>query len=326
MKFKIFGVWEQIYKKVILLFVILFTFFSIYWYHQQEVKPDTFVISTIYALILFFIGIYVNYMENKISEKFYIIKEYYVNLLKVKGLLKGITSKSYSDTETLSSIISFKIFGGREFDSRYIEEKGFKFNYKELEIEDIFIKKREDLLSKFETSIIEYAKENSLSQKYLSINIDSIFIDVETWCEEHYNLKDNEIEKMKNFIYGIYDEYETELSEIKLLIDEITKLYNSYKEKVNDNINLIKRVYGERLENEIYKEEKLELELALVKNTMKEIKDDILNTIEEIKDDIRVCIDQNEESIKSNINLLYDKLDSIEYSFSTEPNFMNDIK
>lgn len=319
MDFKIFSIWEKIYKKIMLLFVIIITFICIYWYQQQETAPDTFIISTLYALILFFIGMYVSYMENKISERFYIIKEYYLNLLKVKGLLKGITSKGYSDTEMLTSILGFQIMGCRKCGGKYIEEKGFNFNYKELEIEDKFIKKRDDLLSKFKTRIIEYAKENSLSQKYLNINIDSIFINVEYWCEEHYNLQDNEIEKMKDFIYGLYEEYETELSEIKLLIIKITQLYNSYKEKVDYNINLIKRVYGERLENEIYKEEKMEQELMLIKNTMEEIKNDIKNNIEEINEDIITSINQNEQSINENINSLYNKLDSIKCNIETKP-------
>lgn len=325
MKFEIFGIWERIYKKTILFFVIGITYLTIYWYHKQEIKLDTFIISTIYALILFFIGLYINYMENKVNGKFYVRKEYYLNLLKVRGLLKSIQLTNYSDTEALNLILFFNVVRSRECDRKFIEEKGFKFSHKELEVEDIFIKKRDNLLIEFKTSIMDYASNNSIYQKHLNLNIDSVFIDVETWCEEHYNLQGNEIEEMKNFIYGLYDKYETELSEIKLLIAKIIKLYNSCKEKVDDNINLIERIYGERLENEIYKEEKLERELVLIKNNMEEIKDNILNNMEEIKCDIQLYINQNEESINSNINSLYDELDSIKYNVVTEPNFMNDI-
>lgn len=88
MRFYIFTIWEIIYKKVITVLVAGTTIWSVYWYLNLKDKSDTFVVSTVYALFLFIIGIYINTMDKKVNDKFYDREEYYLSLIKLNSVFK----------------------------------------------------------------------------------------------------------------------------------------------------------------------------------------------------------------------------------------------
>ncbi len=88
MRFYIFTIWEIIYKKVITVLVAGITIWSVYWYLNLKDKSDTFVVSTVYALFLFIIGIYINTMDKKVNDKFYDREEYYLSLIKLNSVFK----------------------------------------------------------------------------------------------------------------------------------------------------------------------------------------------------------------------------------------------
>lgn len=112
-KFDIIKIWERVYKKIVILLVVGITIWSVNWYLNLNDKSDTFIVSTLYALFLFGMGIYLNYMENKIDEKFYERKDYYLVLLRLKAMFNTMNLENYSDEDVFSAIISFKTFTGR---------------------------------------------------------------------------------------------------------------------------------------------------------------------------------------------------------------------
>jgi len=169
MRFYIFTIWEIIYKKVITVLVAGITIWSVYWYLNLKDKSDTFVVSTVYALFLFIIGIYINTIDKKINDKFYDRKEYYLSLIKLNSVFKTFDLENYSDDNILQSIINFQGFTSRSSELKkyppYIPIKGFKFKDEELNVENEFIEKRRSLITTLHKNIMDYIDNNSIEKK-----------------------------------------------------------------------------------------------------------------------------------------------------------------
>lgn len=115
MKFRILSFQEKNYKSVITLFVILLTVLSLYFFINSGEDVQSllgFVISIIYALALFLIGIYINSVTAKIENRFLTMKTVYheLSLLRAcwKHAQKDLLFSDYFKTST--NIISIKVF------------------------------------------------------------------------------------------------------------------------------------------------------------------------------------------------------------------------
>ncbi len=279
MKFYIFTIWERFYKKIIVLLILAITYWCFMWYLGLEDKSNVFVISILYALFLFTLGIYINYMENIIDGKFYERKDYYINLSRLKAIFENMNLKNCSDKDMFLNIIHLKTFTSRnegmENIPPHVKEKGFKYNYKELEIEDNFINKRSELIERLNSNILEYIEENQIEKKYNYPHVSDIFFDVKEWCNNSCTLKKDEIENMESHIYNVFSEMQSEIDELKLLKQKVKRKYLFYKKRIEWNFSMIENKYGKRLEYEFYKEDKYFNELIKIKLLIKEANENL---------------------------------------------------
>lgn len=316
MEFNIIRTWELLYKKIIFILIILISILSMCWYFTSAdtQKSDTaYIVSILYALFLFIIGIYDNYMKNKIDEKFYERKAYYLNLLKLKKLFNTMNFEGCSDEDIFNSIIWFKGFTSRPDDMKniqpYISQQGFKFNDKELTIEDEFIENRQKLIEKLNKEIMKYIKKNSISKKCPYPKVDKVYFSVEEWCVKYTNLTDKDLESMEDYIYKLFSKLQKELDEFEIIMQKVLKQYKSYKIKVEWNIKTIEDIYGPKLKYEFLQEDRFINEIRPIKQLIEDIQrkmcsnDDLLDSISEVKDDIL--------SVHEQIKLLENNLEEI---------------
>ncbi|MGK0467249.1 hypothetical protein [Clostridium sp.] len=316
MNFDIIDIWERLYKKVIILSVIVITILSVNWYLNLKDKSDTFIISTLYALFLFGIGIYMNYKGNKINKKFYDRKDYYLILSRLKSVFKTMNLENYSDEDVFRAIISFKTFTSRTNGMKdvqaYVPEQGFKFKHKELNLEDDFIERRNTLLEKLRINIIDYIDKKSINKKYTYPQINNIYFEAREWCSEYCNLNRDELENMETYIYDLFSELQNEMDELECLMGKITKLYSSYREKVEWNMKTIECIYGKRLEYEFYKEDKYINEIRALRDIVENVNNNMCsnNEYEELSSNI--------SELRQDIISLYEKIEYVEDNLTIE--------
>ncbi|MBU3159511.1 hypothetical protein KPL37_07045 [Clostridium frigoris] len=316
MKFNVFNIWEKIYKKVIIVIVIGITFCSVDWYLNLRDKSDTFIISTLYALFLFALGIYMNYMGNEIQEKFYDKKDCYLVLSRLKAIFKNMNLENYSEEDVKMNIISFKVFTSRTDGmgkvKPYVPEKGFKFKNRELDIEDEFTQKYSCLLNKLNSSIMNYISEKSITTKVNYPHINNILFVAKEWCCKYCELNKDEQENMEAYILQLYSELQNEINELELLMKKIIKLYRSYRKKIDLNIKAIERIYGKKLEYEFYKEDKYINQIREVRDIVEHINDKIPSNDEYDE------LSNNISEVRQDILSIYEKIESVEDNLTSE--------
>lgn len=300
MKFNIFNTWECIYKKIIYLLIVLVSVLSIVWYFNSAdiKKSDTaYIISILYALFLFLIGVYNNYMQDKIEEKFFERKNYYLNLLNLKDLFNTIDFENCSDKDIYSFIIAFKTFTGRTNSLKnthpYISEQGFRFNNKELILEDDFISMRKMLIEKLNIEISKYIDENSIDIKCPYPNINDLCFNVEEWCTEYTYLIGNELKNMQDYIYKLFSDFQKEQDNLEIATQKILNKYKCYKLHINWNIKKIECTYGQKIKFEFLQQEQFVYEIRHIRQMLEDIQSNMCHntylsdTIIEVKYDIQ---------------------------------------
>lgn len=324
MNFRIFKIWEIIYKKVIITLIGVFTIWGIDWYLNLNDKSDTFIISTLYALFLFLIGIYINYMEDKIDDKFYERKDYYLVLLRLKDIFNSMSLDKCLEKDVIRAIISFKVFTNRADGMKdkgiqpYIPEKGFKFKYNELNIEDKFIRKRNNLLDRLNNNVMDYINKNSIATTVPYPHIDNLDFNIKEWCSKYCKLGDDKLKNMETYVYGLFSEFQDDMDELHLLMQKITKLYCFYRKKVALNIKRIENTYGKRLEYEFYKENQYVYEISSIRDIVQQIHDTMCSNDEneELSNDIT--------ELREDISSLYERIESLEDNLINEIDMAKD--
>jgi|LGOV01.1.fsa_nt_gb hypothetical protein len=279
MNFNIIKNWEKLYKIFLFISVLIITILAWYWYLSQNDKTDTFIVSLLYALYLFGVGIYVNYMKNKIDEKYYERKDYYLILGSLEAMFKTMKLVNYTDEEVFVAVIWFQTFTSRTDVTKdkqaFIPEKGYNFNLKELVVEDEFLEKRNIILENINTKIKDYIDQNSIIKKGYYPNICKLQFEVGGWCCEYFELDKEELERMESFIYDLFSQLQNKMDELEYLMKKIVKFYNSYEKKVKSNIKSIEGIYGSRLEYESLKENQFTNETSQLSNAIERIENDI---------------------------------------------------
>lgn len=320
MNFNVFSFWEKYYKRIMRIIVILITFGSIFLYFYFNKDSDiAFIISIVYALILFDIGIYSNYMDNIINNRYFIRKRTYLNLKKLKSVLKSINLSSQNDNEILQLIISFKTFTSRGEGMSsvppYIKEDGFKFNFKKLIIEDKFIDQQTNLTAKLNKELSTYIEETSIDQKYPYINIKSVFFNPSELHKKYDYLSKTDLINIQNFISELYIKYKNEINGFKKTMNRIVHLYSKCYKKVNDNIKRIEDTYGNKLHNELSKEDDYNYDISCITTLIDNLSKTVY-TYENAQKDIA--------DIKNSFISISEKLNNIEANLTDEINSIND--
>lgn len=320
MNFNVFSFWEKHYKRIMRIIVILITFGSIFLYFYFNKDADiAFIISIVYALILFDIGIYSNYMDNIINNRYFIRKKTYLNLKKLKSVLKSINLSSQDDNKLLLLVISFKTFTSRGKGMSnappYIKEDGFKFNFKKLVIEDKFITQRNNLTTKLNKELSTYIEEMSIEQKYPYINIISVFFDQTEWYKKYDYLSETDLINIQNFISNLYIKYKNEINELKKTMNRVVHLYSKCYKKANDNIKRIEDTYGNKLHNELSKEDDYNYDI----NHITTLIDNLSKTVYTYED-----AQEHIDDINNSFISIAQKLNDIEANLTDEINSIND--
>lgn len=233
-------------------------------------------------------------MENKIDEKFYERKKYYLNLLKLKDVFNNMRFENYSEKDILESIMWFKEFTGRTDNLKniqpYITQKGFKFNNKELSIEDEFITSRSILIDELNKRIIKYIDKNSLGKKYPYPRIEQVYFSVEEWCDKYITSTGKELKDMEDYIYKLFLELQKEMDRFEIIMKKVSKKYKKYKLQVEWNIKTIENTYGAKLKYEFSQEDRFINEIRINRELIEEMsrsmctEDNLLDVISEIKE------------------------------------------
>ncbi len=324
MEFNIINTWELIYKRIIFIFILLISILSICWYFKSvdTQKSDTaYIVSILYALFLFLIGIYDSYMKNKIDEKFYERRNYYLNLLKIKDLFNTINFENYSDEEVFEAIIWFKGFTSRADGMQnvqpYILQQGFKFDDEELTIEDEFIVSRQKLIEKLNNGIMQYIDKNSISKKCPYPKLDKVYFSVEEWCIKYTNLNGRGLKNMEDHIYRLFLESQKELDEFEIIMQKVLETYKSYKKKVEWNTKTIENTYGPKLKYEFLQEDRLVNEIKSIRILIEGIQmnmcsnGDLSEFISEVKGDIQSVYERVllfENNLGDEIHIIKDEI------------------
>lgn len=285
MKFKVFSIYEIIYKAIVYFIVISITVASIYYYFSLNDKSDTFIAATLYAMFLFVVGLYLSYMDKKVSDKIYDRRSTYVNLRRVEDLFCSDTLDFSKSQNAKMTIIAFKVLSGRceassdssdevkrkavfqtaSLDSLtapnlqyqdqnnakhyYINEDGFVFTKKIIKIEKEYMDLESELQRKITDSINEYIKTNNIKLKILSFNEMDLFdTNYDEWCDKYIDEAEEQKEFTKDFIYKKIESLRVELDLLEVKKRNVEKYYNKCYKKTNWNIKKLEAIYGNRLQ------------------------------------------------------------------------------
>lgn len=155
MKFTIFKWWESWIKLFIYALILIATAGLItgYYFIKDDGGMIAFVVSILYALVLFIVNIPINKIDRYTSEKIYERERFYLTLERLRDVTNSTIQKADENdlTELITHIIAFQVFTGRTenmIEQRlqgkkvpvYIKEKGFTYSSKMQELEMVILK------------------------------------------------------------------------------------------------------------------------------------------------------------------------------------------
>lgn len=281
MNFKVFGLHEKIYKFLVYGIVIISTISCIYYYIKTVNKSDTFIISIVYALLLFIVGIYITTMQNKVQNSFYRRKDQYHVMKKLNALFLTTDTNSCSDDDLRSFIIFHKGFTGRTHDGYkdkenpiYIDPDCFNYKNSFIILENKFIENQSVILHILNVKTNEYIDGNHLNKKVPYILISKVieFLeDTSGWCEKNLELTTLQLEDFIEYIDKILEGSNKIIKEFKITISNLNKKHLKYSKKIKSIINKIENIYGERLFNEINKNDTIAHKFGVLEDLIKEV-------------------------------------------------------
>ena len=118
MKFTIFTWWEKWLKRI--LYVVTFALtgylFDFYFKITDENGSLAFIISTLYALFLFFVQLPINYIDRYTAAKLYERERYFLTLMRLREVTNSTIKKISLDNlkESIDIVIWFQYFTGRD--------------------------------------------------------------------------------------------------------------------------------------------------------------------------------------------------------------------
>ncbi|MGG0464551.1 hypothetical protein [Priestia aryabhattai] len=311
MKFKIFTFHELRYKIFAYSLAFIITIASILAYLNLPKDADTslasFVLSVVYALVLFVIGLYINNMSSSEKNMFYKKKEQYKGL---KRLLEIYEIKPYKENEDelFWFITNLEAFTTKTSPTAkpYLSFDGYSYSQKYLKLKEEYasqIKYVSDLLNK---EVNDYIATNKLKKevRYLTVNIFdriAIFNDTNSWISEHLDLSEEEINEFTRFLNNLPREQKNTFRKMEKISNRLKKEKDKGHKKCKKNIRRIEEMYGDMLF------ESLEEENVLVSNFIT-----IQRLIEELKEELLTesYFESNMDSFSDKLEMISDRIDS----------------
>lgn len=266
MKFNIFSIYEKIYKVLIYFIVGVVTVGDVFYYFSLNDKSDTFIVSILYAMFLFVVGLHLSYMDKKIGDKIYNRRNTYVNLLKVQQLLSIADRSSSNPSRFYNTILLFQLLSGRteqdpskeekinsvnpnlQFQDKkplYIEENGFVFLDKINKVEREYTDLKSRLNEKFNKAVSSYFEKNNIKLDIIHFYEDNfLYKNYDEWCDEHIQEDYETKEKVKEYIYKVIESLKNELNILETKENNVKKYYYKCLKKTNQNIKKLESNYG----------------------------------------------------------------------------------
>lgn len=208
------------------------TAFSVFFYFKHSNNSDvTFILSIVYALFLFVIGLYINERTAKIQNDFFIRKEQYLNLNQLSGML-SLNDNTRQDL--FEYLITAKALTGRSsknFKGPIIMKmNGINFSKRYLTKEESYLSINKSIAELIRCEVDSYIKNKELKPRVLHTHIHNIdeFIDTSRkWSDNYLKLND---EESLEFI-----------SHIESIKKQNSKLFRKYYKNANILINIVQR-------------------------------------------------------------------------------------
>ncbi len=311
MKFKVFGLFEKLYKWIASISVVLITGGCIVYYMMLkessatvskeskslliEFQDSSFFIGVIYALSLFVVGLYLNSMSSKVQNLYYRRKEQYINL---KRLSQVVQSDNESNADVVSKIMLHRGFTGRLGEEKrrpYVIEDGYKYTPKYLKLEDDLLSIRSNLVELVNLKINKYIDCYSLKKRHLNVfihDLDECLVNIEDWIDKHLEVNEVKRKALSDYIQKLVNS-NSDIKRHNRNKRKFKRIYDKSDKKVRDIALRIEKVYGARLHNDIKFEDNLTISLNALEDLIKRLENKTLSD----EDILNILGDQSSEVI-----------------------------
>ncbi|SFM42212.1 hypothetical protein SAMN03159341_13226 [Paenibacillus sp. 1_12] len=346
MKYKVFGFHERLHKWLASMSVVFITIGCVVYYlllkkynttdqEKINIKPSkgsffehfliefqdsSFILSVVYALFLFMVGLYLTSMSSKVQNLYYRRKEQYKNLKRLNEVLSVEKMNDLSDRGIRSVIITHQGFTGRISDQKqrpYIQQDGFRYTAKYLKLEESILLEQGSLVEVFNLKLNKYIDCYGLSKKNLNVfitELDTFLYEIDSWVENRLELTEVQLISFKRFINKIVLAYSKRIRNYTKSKVKLMKIMLRSQRKNKVIISRIEEVYGARLHNDIIFEDNLTQNLYVLENLIKAIDNKIL-TYDDLQE---LFSEQNSELleiIESINSRIYEMKEMIEDGF-----------
>lgn len=268
MEFRVLTFQEKYYKWIIAFLTLIVTIASIVGYihtsntDDERVDAIAFLISILYALILFAFGIYLSAMNTRIEEKFFAKRKCYIEICKLYVLFHTYHDKVINYENTRSFIINHKILTARaegmEPKDACIKSDCYSLKQTYLKCEQSFEQVYNHLMRNFRTAVSEYADKQNLKSTVRCPQIsdlDKFILESSGWLRENYVVTEDQTDEFQIFIENLFKHtkrvrFQLWLNKIALahLNKKITQKILKYKKKLDT-------IYGQKLSESISQED-----------------------------------------------------------------------
>lgn len=308
MKFKVFGFHKRMYKWIAFVSVVLITIVCVTYYlllksynatDKEKIKTEpsegsflehfliefqdsSFILSVVYALFLFIVGLYLTSMSTKVQNLYYRRKEQYKNLKKLNEILSVEKSTDISDKNIRSIIIMHQGFTGRISDQKgrsYIQQEGFNYTKKFLKLEKDILLQHGSLVEIINLKLNKYIDCYGLNKKHRNIfitDLDIFLNETDSWINDRLELTENQLILFNQYIKKVILLCSRQIRNNNKRKIKFNKIMLRSNRKNKSIISRIEDVYGARLQNDIMFEDNLIINLSELENLIKAIDNKIL--------------------------------------------------
>lgn len=341
MNFKVFGFHERLHKLFATISVVSITFGCVAYYlllkryNAGKVSPEnffenfliefqdsSFILSVVYALFLFIVGLYLTSMSTKLQNLYYRRKEQYKNLIRLNEVLSAEKVTDISDDKIMSSIIIHQSFTGRNIEKKrkpYILQDGFSYSSKFLELEESILLQRRTIVEIYNLKVNKYIDCYGLSKKHLNIfisDLDKFLVEVDNWIDNNLEVAETQRTSFKNYLGKVIQASSRDRRKHKKSKVKYKKIILKSKRKVNGLISKIESVYGARLQNDLMFEDNLTFNLFELENIIKALDNKILTY-----DDLQELFSEQNSELHEVINSINDRIYELKKLFEDDDGF-----
>lgn len=312
MDFKVIHLYERLYKIITTFAVLLVSSSLVFWCYKTQFEASVvFFASIIYALFLFLVGIYINYVGSKINDHIIERADTYTRLESVLSIMKLMEKMPYR----VDCIDTFQEITGRsESDIFLRENNGDKTFFAvwgklKMPLSKESQKKLGKMESKFldeNSKICERIRNTILQSGYANGEIeiiDAISFAIDDWCNSNRNSVSD-----RKALMAYYNNHNdtpwinADIETLKKSYAKVEKAYLGFKKKAQKNVKDIERAYGKRIDYEAQRLYEISDSISGITQDMDSAKDDIVDAVNEVFDflqDIEVRLSGQESAVEN---------------------------